>query len=70
MTRTAALTVLLWAAASPVAAQYAEPFARRPGVSPPPISAARLDAEAVRLGFRDRARSRRRRGWSAGERGA
>lgn len=42
---------LLWAAASPVWAQYAEPFPRRSGVTPPTMSAARLDAEAASLGF-------------------
>jgi len=49
--RAALLSVLLCAVAAPAAAQYAEPFPRRPGVSPPPVSLSRLDAEAARLGF-------------------
>ena len=51
MIRAATVSLLLALAATPAAAQYIEPFARRPGVTPPPERLAAMGAEAERLGF-------------------
>jgi M6 family metalloprotease-like protein len=51
VSRALALAALLAATAAPLGAQYAEPFPRRPGVTPPLDRLAAMAAEAERLGF-------------------